>query len=275
MNNLRRRLHVIVFGTITRTGRRFDVVLLWVIMLSVFVVMLESVPALGEKYARLFFVIEWIMTGIFTVEYLLRIWISPKPIRYIFSFWGIIDLLSILPTYLSLFISGYHYLLVVRIFRLLRVFRILKLARFSAEAKLLREALKMSLHKISIFLMSVLAIVTLLGTLMYVIEGGEEGFTSIPQSIYWAIVTVTTVGYGDLVPHSVLGKFISSIAMITGYAIIAVPTGIVTVAMARSGELRKKCTRCKHKNEIPAAFCSKCGKQFFIDVEQEKNESIH
>lgn len=269
MNKIRRKLNIIVFGTNTRAGRRFDVVLLWIILFSVLVVMLESVPEYGERFSAEFGVIEWIITIIFTIEYFLRIWISPRPLRYIFSFWGVIDLLSILPTYLSLFISGYHYLLMVRIFRLLRVFRIFKLARFSAEAKILREALKSSLHKISIFLMAVVAIVTILGTIMYVVEGGEEGFTSIPQSIYWAVVTVTTVGYGDMVPHTVIGQFISSIAMITGYAIIAVPTGIVTVAMARSGELRKKCTVCKHKNELPAAFCNKCGYQFYIEDEDE------
>jgi voltage-gated potassium channel len=259
MNILRRKLHVIVFGTSTRGGRRFDVFLLWIILFSVFVVMLESVPEFGNTYTRAFFVVEWIMTGIFTVEYLLRIWISPKPARYIFSFWGVIDLLSILPTYLSLFIGGYHYLLVVRIFRLLRVFRVFKLARFSAEAQILKEALKSSLHKVGIFLMAVVAIVTILGTIIYVIEGGEEGFSSIPQSIYWAVVTVTTVGYGDMVPHTVIGKFISSIAMITGYAIIAVPTGIVTVALSKSGDKNKKCTNCGHGNERRAAFCNKCG----------------
>jgi len=264
MNRLRRKLHVIVFGTSTRAGRRFDVFLLWIILFSVLVVMVESVPETGSKYSREFFVVEWIMTGIFTIEYLLRIWISPKPLKYIFSFWGIIDLLSIVPTYLSLFIGGYHYLLVVRIFRLLRVFRIFKLARFSSEARVLREALKLSLHKVSIFLMAVVAIVIILGTVMYVVEGGKDGFTSIPQSIYWAIVTVTTVGYGDLVPHTIIGKFISSIAMITGYAIIAVPTGIVTVAMAKSSEKKKKCTACNHGNELAARYCNKCGNELTV-----------
>lgn len=253
-------MYVTVFGTATRAGRLFDVFLLWTILFSVIVVMLESVPEFGDVFGREFLVVEWIMTGIFTMEYILRIWISPKPVRYIFSFWGIIDLLSILPTYLSLFIGGYHYLLVVRIFRLLRVFRVFKLARFSSEAKILREALKSSLHKVGIFLIAVLAIVVILGTVMYVVEGGKEGFTSIPQSIYWAIVTVTTVGYGDMVPHTVFGKFISSIAMITGYAIIAVPTGIVTVAMARSSEQKKTCKNCGHGNEKAAAFCNTCGK---------------
>ncbi len=262
MNTTRRKLNVIVFGTSTKAGRHFDVFLLWLILFSVLIVMLESVPEYGERFTAEFGLIEWIITIIFTIEYVLRIWISPRPFRYIFSFWGVIDLLSILPTYLSIFFGGYHYLLLVRIFRLLRVFRIFKLARFSSEAKILREALQSSLHKISIFLMSVVAIVTILGTIMYVVEGGEEGFTSIPQSIYWAVVTVTTVGYGDLVPHTVIGKFISSIAMITGYAIIAVPTGIVTVAMAKSSEKHKKCKTCDCNNAVAAKFCTECGTAF-------------
>lgn len=265
MNRLRRKLNVIVFGTSTKAGRRFDVFLLWLILFSVLIVMVESVPEYGERFAIEFGIIEWIITIIFTIEYFLRIWISPRPFRYIFSFWGVVDLLSILPTYLSIFFGGYHYLLLVRIFRLLRVFRIFKLARFSSEAKTLREALKLSLHKISIFLMAVVAIVTILGTIMYVVEGGEEGFTSIPQSIYWAVVTVTTVGYGDMVPHTIIGKFISSIAMITGYAIIAVPTGIVTVAMARLGEKVKKCKSCHTKNAVTAKYCSECGTSLSVN----------
>lgn len=259
---LRQQLNRIVFGTDTRAGRNFDIILLWIILLSVIVVMLESVPELGANYKAEFYIIEWILTVIFTLEYLIRIWISPKPIKYIFSFWGIVDLLSILPTYLSFFLVGYHYLLVVRIFRLLRVFRVLKLVRFSTEAQGLIEALKSSLYKISIFFMALIAIVTLMGTVIYVIEGGEEGFTSIPQSIYWAIVTITTVGYGDLVPHTVLGKFISSAAMIIGYAIIAVPTGIVTVAMSNAKEVGKDCKNCGAKNRIAAAFCDNCGQVF-------------
>lgn len=259
---VRQQLNRIVFGTDTRAGRNFDIILLWIILLSVMVVMLESVPELGSNFKAEFYIIEWILTVIFTLEYLIRIWISPKPIKYIFSFWGIIDLLSILPTYLSFFLVGYHYLLVVRIFRLLRVFRVLKLVRFSTEAQGLIEALKSSLYKISIFFMALIAIVTLMGTVIYVVEGGEEGFTSIPQSIYWAIVTITTVGYGDLVPHTVLGKFISSAAMIIGYAIIAVPTGIVTVAMSNAKEVGKDCKNCGAKNRIAAAFCDNCGQVF-------------
>lgn len=255
----KKKLYLIVFGTETKAGRRFDVFLLWIILLSVLVVMIESVPEIGKKYDKIFFTIEWVMTILFTIEYLLRIWISPKPFKYIFSFWGFIDFLSILPTYLSLFVFGYHYLIIVRIFRLLRVFRILKLARFNSEAGVLVGALKSSIHKISIFLLTVVSIVVFLGTIMYVIEGGEEGFTSIPQSIYWAVVTVTTVGYGDMVPHTVLGKFISSIAMIIGYGIIAVPTGIITVEMSKAALKTKKCENCKHDNDLSARYCSNCG----------------
>lgn len=221
--------------------------------------MLESVPEISKEAGFLFLVLEWIFTTIFTAEYILRIWISSKPFKYIFSFWGFIDLLSILPTFLSLLIAGYHYFLVVRIFRLLRIFRILKLARSNAEAITLLQALKSSLYKISIFPMAVLAIVTFMGTLMYVAEGGQKGFSNIPQSIYWAIVTVTTVGYGDMIPYTVIGKIISSIAMITGYAIIAVPTGIVTVAMSKSNN--KQCQMCKHMNEDNSNYCSNCGEK--------------
>ena len=258
---VRQRLFKVVFETDTRAGKRFDVFLLWIILLSVIVVMLESIPEIGKQYSDIFFAIEWFMTIIFSIEYLLRIWISPKPYKYIFSFWGLIDLLSILPTYLSLFFVGYHYFIIVRVFRLLRVFRILKLARFSAESQLLVTALKASLHKLSVFLVSVIAIVVFLGTIMYVVEGGEKGFTSIPQSIYWAIVTVTTVGYGDMVPHTVLGKFISSIAMIIGYTIIAVPTGILSVEMARSANTKKTCVNCTRQNDAHAGYCSGCGKK--------------
>lgn len=256
---LREKLYVIVFGTMTKKGKQFDIVLLWLILTSIVVVMVESVPEIGNRYTSAFVMIEWVLTVIFSMEYLLRIWISPKPVKYILSFWGLIDFLSILPTYLSLFITGYHYFIIVRIFRLLRVFRIMKLARFNSEAGLLANALKSSRHKISIFLLTVVSIVVFLGTIMYVIEGGEKGFTSIPQSIYWAIVTVTTVGYGDMIPHTDLGKFISSIAMILGYGIIAVPTGIVTSEMMKSGSKKAICPKCSFGNDTEANFCNQCG----------------
>jgi len=265
MNRIKKQLHTIVFGTETRLGRLFDLVLLWVILFSILVVMLESVPQLNQSYKEIFFWIEWILTGVFTLEYILRIWISEKKTKYIFSFWGIIDFLSVLPTYLSILLTGYHYLIIVRIFRLLRVFRILKLVRFNNEAQSLINALKSSMYKIGVFLMAVLAIVTFLGALMYVVESNDEGFTSIPQSIYWAIVTVTTVGYGDMVPESVLGKIISSFAMIIGYAIIAVPTGIVTVGISKASNETKPCENCGHLNSEEAKFCNQCGESFLIE----------
>ena len=255
------KLYKIIFETDTKAGRLFDIFLLWIILVSVITVVVESVPSIGNSYPNVFYTIELLLTVIFTIEYIVRIWVSPKPVAYIFSIWGIIDFLSVLPTYLGIIIGGYHYLLVVRIFRLLRVFRILRLVQFNSEAKILVEALKSSRYKISVFFIAVLAIVVLLGTLMYVIEGGEKGFTSIPESIYWAIVTITTVGYGDLVPHTTLGKFLSSIAMIVGYAIIAVPTGIVTAELSKQNRNPKKCA-CGSNYEADFKFCPDCGNKF-------------
>lgn len=256
----REKLYQMVFCTETKAGRRFDVFLIWIILLSVIAVMLESVPEINKRYGNILFIIEWIITILFTIEYLTRIWISPKPFKYLFSFWGLIDFISIVPTYLSLILLGYHYLIIVRIFRLLRVFRVVKIARINSETNVFISALKNSIPKISIFLLTVASFVVFLGTLMYVIEGGGKGFTSIPQSIYWAIVTVTTVGYGDMIPYTVLGKFISSIAMILGYVIIAVPTGIITVEMSKSIMKTKKCNHCNYNNDLSARFCNHCGK---------------
>jgi voltage-gated potassium channel len=255
---MKKQIYEIIFHHNTKAGKLFDVVLLWSILLSVFVVIIESIPEIHQNYYIWFYAIEWTLTILFTIEYILRIYSSPNPIKYIFSFWGIIDLLSIIPTYANLFLSGTFYLSIIRMFRLLRVFRISKLARFNKEAIFLLNALKSSSYKISVFLMAVITIVTILGTVMYVIEGPENGFTSIPLSIYWAIVTITTVGFGDLVPQTALGKMLASFTMIIGYSIIAVPTGIITFEIAK-GNKNRKCGNCKQDCDIDANYCSNCG----------------
>lgn len=256
---LKKKAFIIIFGTNTKAGRRFDIWLLWLILASVLVVMLESIPEYGDNYTSIFFMLEIFFTIIFSLEYLVRILVSPKPLKYIFSFWGLVDLMSIIPTYLILFFPESHYLLTIRSLRLLRVFRIAKLARFVDEAQTLAEAIKSSLYKISTFLFTVVIMVIIMGTIMYVIEGPEHGFTSIPKSIYWAVITITTVGYGDIVPQTILGQFVSSIVMIIGYAIIAVPTGIFTVAMVKAALHKKECKICKHGNDMEAKYCSGCG----------------
>jgi voltage-gated potassium channel len=259
---MRERINRIIFGHDTKSGKQFDIILLWIIFASVIIVVLESVSSLDARFSDFFFYTEWIITILFTLEYVVRIWSSKTPFKYIFSFWGLVDLLSILPTYLELLDFGFHYLLAIRIFRLLRVFRIFKLVRFSREAQKLLLALNASRHKMGVFLMTVFTIMVIMGTLMYVIEGGKNGFTSIPQSIYWAIVTVTTVGFGDVVPQTVLGKFLSSIAMILGYAIIAVPTGIISVELAKNKSEDKICEVCNHDNPDDAQYCNQCGLKF-------------
>jgi voltage-gated potassium channel len=256
---LKERLFVVVFGNTTRTGRRFDIILLWLILASILAVMLESIPSIGPGNARLFLVVEVFFTVIFSIEYIIRIWVSPHRGKYIFSFWGLVDFLSVAPTYLVLLLPGFHYLLVIRSLRLLRVFRIAKLVRFVNEAQALGEGLTKSFYKISTFLFTVLITVVVMGTVMYVVEGPANGFTSIPQSIYWAIITITTVGYGDIVPQTVVGKLISSVVMIIGYAIIAVPTGIFTAAMVKASAHKKECEICRHANDLNAKYCSGCG----------------
>lgn len=262
---LRARLHEVIFEADTPSGKIFDVALLVFILISVVVVMLESVAELDQRFGDWFFVAEWFFTISFTMEYLLRIYVVERPIRYIFSFMGIIDLLAILPTYLGLFITGSHYLMTVRIFRLIRVFRIFKLARYLGEAKVLREALLKSRAKITVFLITVISIITIMGTVMYIVEGEANGFTSIPRSIYWAIVTLTTVGYGDIAPRTVMGQFLASIIMMLGYAIIAIPTGIVSVELKRAsdrGVSTQHCRFCSLEGHDPdAVFCKRCGKK--------------
>lgn len=264
-NRLRTRLYVIVFGTDTRSGRLFDIILLWAIVISIFIVMLESVSTIKQQYETTFKVLEWGFTILFTIEYALRVFITKRSKTYIFSYLGIIDFLALLPTYITIFISGGGYLVVIRGLRLLRVFRVLKLTRYIIEAQILAEALKGSQRKILIFLGAVSTLVMISGTSMYLIEGGENGFTSIPRSIYWAVVTITTVGYGDIAPQTIMGQAFATLLMLTGYAIIAVPTGIMTSELAKSSQKElagKKCSRCKTLNLEEANYCHKCGDKF-------------
>lgn len=269
---LRTRLFIVVFGTSTPAGRLFDIVLLYAIVFSIVQVMLESVPSLNARYGDTFKVVEWAFTILFTIEYGLRLIIERKPSRYAFSFYGIIDLLALLPTYITLFLGGGSYLVVIRAIRLLRVFRILKLSRYMGEANVITNALAASRYKIMVFLGAVFTLAIITGTLMYLIEGGENGFTSIPRSIYWAIVTITTVGYGDIAPQTVLGQFLASVIMLMGYAIIAVPTGIVTAEMTAASIVEKTSKQsvqiCPNHEcdlitiDMGANYCVKCGEKF-------------
>ena len=260
----RARLHEIIFEADTRAGRLFDLTLIWLILLSVATVLLESVRSVRAQYGEILHALEWLFTLLFTVEYLLRLLSVRRPWRYATSFFGVVDLLAIIPTYLSIFIPGSQYLLVIRILRLLRVFRLLKLSEYVAEADTLRLALRASRRKISVFISAVVLLVVIIGALMYVVEGEEHGFTSIPLSIYWAIVTLTTVGYGDLSPRTPFGQILASIVMIIGYGIIAVPTGIVTVELAEAARQRKltrqSCPACSAEGHDPDALhCKYCG----------------
>jgi voltage-gated potassium channel len=259
--SLRERIGTIIFETDTPAGKRFDVVLLWIILVSVLLVMLESVPEIRAQYGPLLRSLEWGFTLLFTLEYVLRIYSARRRWRYVRSFYGVVDLVAVLPTYLSLLYAGPQYLLVIRSLRLLRVFRILKLVRFLGEAEVLGRALRASLPKIIVFLVAVLSLVLIVGSLLYIVEGPAYGFTSIPLSVYWAIVTLTTVGYGDIVPQTPLGKFLANLAMIMGYGIIAVPTGIVTVELSQSARQgNRSCPSCGRAGHEPdAAFCQHCG----------------
>ncbi len=262
-NDWREKLFVIIFESDTPRGKAFDVVLLWLIVLSVLAVILESVPDIDAGYDRLLYIAEWFFTAIFTIEYLLRVACVRDKWRYIRSPLGLIDLLAVLPTYMSVFSHGMQYFLVIRVLRLLRVFRILKLGRYVGEARLLIGALEASRFKITVFLSTVLTLVVIIGTLMYLIEGPENGFTSIPIGIYWAIVTLTTVGFGDITPTTLAGRALASLVMIMGYGIIAVPTGIVTVELANQTHRRRQeavCAACGARGHDPdASFCRRCG----------------
>jgi voltage-gated potassium channel len=263
----RLKLRKIIFESDTPAGKRFDIALLVTILFSVLVVMLDSIPAVKASIGAFLKVIEWIVTGLFTLEYLLRVWTIGRPIKYITSFYGIVDLVAVLPTYLSLILAGSQYLIIIRFIRMLRIFRVLKLGRFLAASNVLVIAMKESRHKIIVFLEVILTIVVIVGAFMYLIEGPESGFTSIPVSIYWAIVTITTVGYGDISPVTPVGQIIASVIMIIGYAIIAVPTGIITMEMSKAQQVQKKqaafevfCWSCgETSHEQGSSYCRKCG----------------
>ena len=259
----RERLHTVIFEADTPAGKRFDVVLLWAIVISVAAVLVESVASVREAYGTELRALEIVFTGLFTVEYALRLLSVRRPLKYMFSFYGLVDLLSILPTFVEVLLPGAASLRVVRMLRLLRVFRVLKLVGFLREAQTLKDALWASRRKIVVFLSAVLVLVTLLGTVVYIVEDAEAGFTSIPISIYWAIVTVTTVGYGDIAPQTVLGQMLASLMMILGYAIIAVPTGIVGAELARSEPVdtnTQACPGCGAEgHDDDASFCKHCG----------------
>lgn len=253
-NRYKERIHEIIFEADTKEGKLFDIVLLIFIVLSVIVVMLESVQSLNEGYRKTFYVLEWIFTGFFTVEYVLRLYSVYKPVKYATSFFGIIDLAAILPTYLSFFLPGSQSLIVIRALRLMRVFRIFKMINFLNHGKVISDALKNSRPKILIFMTFVVVIVCIFGSLMYIVEGPtNDKFDSIPRSMYWAIVTMTTVGYGDISPTTNLGQFISALIMLLGYAVIAVPTGIV------SSEISKSDSQNTEKSTQACRFCSKEG----------------
>ncbi len=261
-NTIKQRIYTVIFGTHTPAGKLFDVVLIYAIFLSVMVVLLDSIAPLTDAYGVYFKITEWVFTLVFTVEYAVRIYASPKPWRYIFSFYGLVDLLAIVPTYLALFSSDLSYLLIVRLLRVLRIFRVLKLVRYLSEANLLGRAILLSRRKIMVFFSVVMVLSTVFGSLMFVVEGPGNGFTSIPKSIYWTIVTITTVGYGDITPHTILGQFISTLVMLTGYSIIAVPTGIFTAEIAQEMQRQRDARHCQHcergGHEQDAKYCRFC-----------------
>jgi voltage-gated potassium channel len=262
-SSLKQRIYTIIFGTDTPAGELFDMVLIYAILLSVLIVILDSVSTLSVPYGDYLRLAEWVFTIAFTLEYATRIYISPKPWGYVRSFYGIVDLLSILPSYLGLIYADIGFLLIVRLLRVLRVFRVLKLMRYLGEANLLLRSLLMSRRKVFVFFSFVLVLAVIFGSLMFVVEGPENGFTSIPRSVYWTIVTITTVGYGDITPHTILGQMIATLVMLTGYSIIAVPTGIFTAEIAQEMQRQrseKNCQNCdKSGHEVDADYCRKCG----------------
>ncbi|UZE95307.1 ion transporter [Alkalimarinus alittae] len=256
-------LFEIIFESDTHSGKWFDIALIICIVISVAAVMLDSIPSIREEYRTVFQWLEWTFTILFTIEYAVRIYCVPNRMRYIFSFYGLVDLVAIIPTYLGLFITDVQYLLVIRILRILRIFRILKLTRYISQAKLLTDALYRSQEKVTVFFFSIFSLAVIFGAAMYIVEGAENGFTSIPKSVYWAIVTITTVGYGDISPQTGLGQVIASVIMVTGYSIIAIPTGIFAAELSqviRKEKLSRVCPGCKKAgHEAKANYCDDCG----------------
>lgn len=267
LTSAQERFHTIIFGTTTPAGQWFDIVLIWIILASVLVIFLDSIAELHGNYGHFYLRIEWLFTAFFTIEYLVRIWCAPNRRAYMLSAFGVIDLLAILPTYIAFFIPEASPLLIIRLLRTIRVFRIFRLFEFITEANILSKALRASGRKIFLFFTMMIIMTTIFGCLMYVLEGGKNGFENIPASIYWAIVTVTTVGYGDVVPLTVLGRAVSALAMLMGYAIIAVPTGIITAELASEMNTQKNIARnsrnCKtcgtSGHEPDAHYCANCG----------------
>ncbi len=265
-----RKTHQIIFEADTPMGKLFDVVLIALIALSVLTVMLDSVKGFNAVFAREFYIAEWVFTILFTIEYILRLLCIERPARYARSFFGVVDLLAILPTYLSLFVEGSHYLLVIRLLRVLRVFRVLKIVQYVGEADQLLMAIRESRRKITIFLFAVFTLATIAGSMMYMIEGEASGFTSIPKSVYWSVVTLTTVGYGDISPQTPFGQAVATLIMLMGYGIIAVPTGIVTVELARVSEKASTSVRACHScggefHARDAKYCKHCGEKLQTD----------
>ena len=260
----RNRLHNVIYESNTAAGKLFDIALLILIVASIVVVMLDSISNYNQQYGNFFDELEWAFTVLFTIEYILRLISIKKPVRYVFSFLGLVDLLAIIPSYLSIFFPGANSLLVLRALRLLRIFRIFKLTHFLSEADFLKSAIIASLKKISVFMLVVFSLVIIMGSVMYLVEQGQNGFSSIPESVYWAIVTITTVGYGDISPVTAPGKFIASLIMLIGYGIIAVPTGIITTEMTMAARRRRygheTCPGCgREGHDSDAKFCKICG----------------
>ncbi|MDI5831338.1 ion transporter [Shewanella xiamenensis] len=259
----KRKLRIIIFGTDTPAGRYFDLGLIICIVLSVALVFLDTVEAFHRDYGHIIRVLEWVFTLIFTVEYGLRLYCATHPVLYARSFYGLVDLLSVLPSYLALFIPGANFTLVIRVLRLFRIFRVLKLLRYLSEGNLLLKAMMQSSHKVFLFFFSVSLIIMVLSAVMYVVEGPENGFSSIPKSVYWTIVTITTVGYGDITPKTELGQAIAAFTMLLGYSIIAIPTGILTAEISQeAGRHRdlRTCNQChKMGHDLDATYCNRCG----------------